>query len=726
LVAAAATYAALDSVRPLYRADTTILIEERESPLTRPRDDMGGASADFDESAIQSQVEVLRSRQIAEVVIDRLDLVRRPEFDPKTGPSPIDRLRVLLGREPRRVAGSPAQRVMQKYYERLSVYPLEKSRVIGVEVEAPDPALAAEIANAIAEAFVDLQQEDKRGSAMAATAWLEQEIERLRDRVAEAEQAVADYRTGADLYSSDGVGNLSTQQLGDLNAELARARAARLEAEARANLVQSLLAEGGSLEASPEVLDSALIQRLRERQVALQAEIADLSTTFLPGHPRIQALRGQLANLEPQIRQEARRVLASLNTAARVAAAREESLMDSLDLAKSAVALSNEQEIQLRALEREAAAQRDLLESFLARYREALARTDANYLPADARIISRAVAPLEPSYPKKAMMALAAGLAALLITAALLLLREFTSGRAFRIVDYGLPAQAAPLAITDQVVVRSAESTPRRHVETVVTARQSLDPVSSRSGIARRAREVLEHERAAAGLAATLTAMGKTEPPGAVELAAVIASPAVRVALFAGADGGEGAGDVAHAAARAAARENHKLVLVDLGGTPSEALGGRDLPGLGDLLSGDAAFGEVIRRDEATRVHTIPLGRMAPSLPLQRLQLVIGALTRTYDKVIVVADAFRDWPDEQVKPDVAAIVCGPEAVEASRSRLYNDALAGGGDARVAACYGGGSAVAGGEGEGRGGRGGPGMAGRWEERRGGKDKPGRWR
>src|SRR5688572_15170616 len=151
LVAAAATYAALDSVQPLYRADTKILIEERESPLTRPRDDMGGASADFDESAIQSQVEVLRSRQIAELVIDRLDLVRRPEFDPKTGPSPVDRLRVLIGREPRRVEGSPAQRIMEKYFDRLSVYPLEKSRVIGVEVEAPDPALAAEIANAVAE-----------------------------------------------------------------------------------------------------------------------------------------------------------------------------------------------------------------------------------------------------------------------------------------------------------------------------------------------------------------------------------------------------------------------------------------------------------------------------------------------------------------------------------------------------------------------------------------------
>ena len=149
------------------------------------------------------------------------------------------------------------------------------------------------------------------------------------------------------------------------------------------------------------MLNSQLIQRLRERQVALQAQIAELSTTLLPGHPRIRALKEQVANLDGQIRDETAKVLASLQTAARVAAAREQSLVKSLNEAKVDVSRSNDQGIELRALEREAAAQRDLLELFLARYREAAARTDANYLPADARIISRAVPPIEPSFPKK-------------------------------------------------------------------------------------------------------------------------------------------------------------------------------------------------------------------------------------------------------------------------------------------------------------------------------------
>ena len=96
-IVGAATYIGLGYVEPLYTADTSILIEERESPLTRPREEVASPASDFDESAIQSQVEVLKSREIADAVIDRLDLVNRPEFDPATRPSLRNSLLVVLG-----------------------------------------------------------------------------------------------------------------------------------------------------------------------------------------------------------------------------------------------------------------------------------------------------------------------------------------------------------------------------------------------------------------------------------------------------------------------------------------------------------------------------------------------------------------------------------------------------------------------------------------------------
>jgi exopolysaccharide transport family protein len=736
---AAATYFGLGFVQPIYTADTRILIEARESPLTRPRDDSADPSIDFDESAIQSQVEVLRSREIAESVIDKLRLTERPEFDPARSPSLIQSILVMLGVRENPTESTIRQRVMDSYFERIAVYALQTSRVIGVEFSAPNPALAAEVANAIADAFVELQQNAKRESALAATEWLQQEIERLRGRVAEAEQAVADYRERQGLFSVDrngaAVGDLSTQQLAELNAELARARAARAEAEARAGLVEKLLQEGSPLDASEEVLNSQLIQRLRERQGALRAQMAELTTTLLPTHPRIRALEGQVANLEEQIRDEARKVLASLQTAARVAAAREESLLKSLNEAKGDVSRSNEGAIELRALEREAAAQRELLESFLSRYREAAARTDANYIPADARIISRAVSPSEPSFPKRTMMAIAAAVATLLIASAILLLFEFTSGRAFRIIGYDLierdripdepvltPAEtdelyaSAPISRTEfdnndepkvtrvevereRIVASVPEPVKSRPEDDAVAEPESpaeieasVQPERARESAPRRKRATYERETSAEPVAGQGEEhVASDKPPegaqasGTVGLAEIIAGSSVRVALFAGAEGGEGAGAIAFSTAREVAKQKVRCVLVDVGQEPSEALG-NERPGLVDLLSGEASFGEVIQRDDAARVHVIPLGTSEKDTPMQRMQMVVGALTHTYDKVIVVADRIDDWPDEFVKPDLAAIVCGPDTSESLRTEVYDVALARGAHSAIIVRY----------------------------------------
>ncbi len=804
VLAAVGTYVGLSYVEPLYTADTSILIEERESPLTRRQETSGGGSS-FDESAIQSQVEVLRSREIADTVIDKLGLTSRPEFDPARRPSLVRSLKVMLGFQQNPADSSIRQRVMEAYFDRLSVYALRQSRVIGVEFSAPDPELAAEVTNAVADAFVLLQQDAKRQSAVAATLWLEQEIDRLRERVAESEQAVADYRANNDLFDvdqrGDEIGNLSTQQLSDLNAELARARAARAEAEARADLVQNLLNEGEPLDASEEVLNSQLIQRLRERQVALQAQTAELSTTLLPSHPRIRALQGQVANLETQIRGEAAKVLAALQTAARVAAAREESLVASLNEAKVDVSRTNDQGIELRALEREAAAQRELLESFLTRYREAAARTEANYLPADARIISRAVPPSDPSFPRKTMMSVAAAIAMFLLSSAMVLLGAFMSGRAFRVVGYGLAQQQTGPTAAERVagapVLDAAEPPPQLESqhdeeprvqpaasafdEASAEAEPEVEPAEEPSDLIEEQpvgepllEEPLADELAEEPLAdevseepiveeadeITVVAVGEdsaeevapeeaaleeasleetapeevapeevapeeptaaepepaeavaeepaeetsveaepeaepaeAEPAGEEEavvtaaaedaeeedeqgaagLAEILANTSVRVALFTGAEGGEGAGDIAFSAARGAGQQKLRCILVDVGRVASPALG-QERPGLGDLLAGEAAFGEVIQRDDDAGVHIIPLGGLEENAPLQRMQLVVGALTHTYDKVVVVADSLDDWPHEHVRPDIAAVVCSADTTELLRKEMYDTAL----------------------------------------------------
>ncbi|MDA4631455.1 hypothetical protein NZA98_10105, partial [Escherichia coli] len=135
----------------------------------------------------------------------------------------------------------------------------------------------------------------------------------------------------------------------------------------------------------------------------------------LSGHPRIKALRSQLADLDQQIRLEARKVLASLENEAETSRLREAELTRTLNGLKAQSSKAGEEEVELRALEREATAQRQLLESYLTRYREASSRTDRGYLPADVRIFSRADKPVEPYFPKVLPMTAAAFVASLLV-----------------------------------------------------------------------------------------------------------------------------------------------------------------------------------------------------------------------------------------------------------------------------------------------------------------------
>jgi exopolysaccharide transport family protein len=417
---------------PHYKGETRILIEMRESVFTRPEASGEADRPLLDEEGVTSQVEVITSTDLLKEVALKLNLANLPEFDEAADMSVLSRLLIIAGliSDPNEIP--PEERVLKAFREKLSVYRVEKSRVIVIEMSSEDPKLAAEIPNALADAYIAVQGAAKQQSNSDATNWLEPEIQSLSKRVKEAEARVANFRAQSDLLIGENNSVLATQQLSELSTELSRVRANRGAAEANAASVRAVLKSGASLDALPEVLSSTLIQRLREREVQLKADIADLSTTLLDNHPRLRALRSQLADLDRQIRTEAENVLNALGAEASAAQMREKQLVADLNALKAESARAGEEEVELRALEREANAQRELLESYLSRYREASSRRDGNYLPADARIFSRAIVPAEPYFPKPLPIAGAAFVGSLLLMAIVTLLQELFSGRAMR------------------------------------------------------------------------------------------------------------------------------------------------------------------------------------------------------------------------------------------------------------------------------------------------------
>ena len=401
MLAAVLSIAAVNLVTPRYKSEARILVDGRENVFLRPNGERNDERNALDPEAVTSQVQLLLSRDLARQVIKKNKLAELPEFDPVLrGISPVRSLLALfgIGRDP--FSMTPEERVLDAYFDRLIAYAVDKSRVIVIEFQSRDPELAARAANSIADGYLEFQQNARQEQAKAAGQWLSGEIDSLRKKVADAESRVEDFRSKSSLFIGTNNTSLSNQQMGELNTQLNNARALKSDAEAKARLIREMLQSGRPIEAS-EVLNSELMRRLSEQRVTLRAQLAEQSSTLLDGHPRIKELKAQLADLDRQIRDEAAKVSRSLENDARIAGGRVEGLSASLEQMKKQATSSNGQDVQLRALEREAKAQRDLLESYLAKYREATTRENIDAVPADGRIISRAIVSNTPAYPKK-------------------------------------------------------------------------------------------------------------------------------------------------------------------------------------------------------------------------------------------------------------------------------------------------------------------------------------
>src|SRR5450432_2409848 len=456
VLAAVLSITAVNLVTPRYKSEARILIDGRENVFLRPNGERNEErTAPLDPEAVTSQVQLLLSRDLAREIIKKNKLAERPEFDPVLqGLSPVKSLLALfgIGRDPFLL--TPEERVLDAYFDRFTAYAVDKSRVIVIEFQSRDPELAARVANSIAEGYLVLQQGARQEQAKSAGQWLSSEIDNLRKKVAEAESRVEDFRSKSSLFVGTNNTTLSNQQMGELNTQLNNARALKSDAESKARLIREMLQSGKPIEAS-EVLNSELTRRLSEQRVTLRAQLAEQSSTLLDGHPRIKELKAQLADLDRQLREEASKVSRSLDNDARIAGGRVEGLSASLEQLKKQATSTNGQDVQLRALEREAKAQRDLLESYLAKYREANTRENIDAAPADGRVISRATVSNTPAYPKKLPIVLIATLATLMLSAGAIATGELlrmTAPRASAMLSSSLaPARASAAADPEPV-----------------------------------------------------------------------------------------------------------------------------------------------------------------------------------------------------------------------------------------------------------------------------------
>ncbi|WP_028345727.1 GumC family protein [Bradyrhizobium murdochi] len=666
LLALVLSLAAVNMITPRYKSEARILVDGRENVFLRPNGERNEERSALDAEAVTSQVQLVQSRDLAREIIKKNKLAELPEFDPVLqGISPLKSLLALvgIGRDP--FSLTPEERVLEAYYERFTAYAVDKSRVIVVEFQSRDSELAARVANSIAEGYLVLQQDARQQQAKSASQWLSGEIEHLRKRVADAESRVEDFRSRSSLFVGTNNTTLSNQQMGEINTQLNNARALKSDAESKARLIKEMLQSGKPIEAS-EVLNSELVRRLSEQRVTLRAQLAEQSSTLLGGHPRIKELKAQLADLDRQSREEAGKVSRSLENDARIASGRVEGLTASLDQLKKQASSTNGQDVQLRALEREAKAQRDLLESYLAKYREANTRENIEAAPADGRIISRATVSNTPTYPKKLPIVLIATLATLLLTSGAIATGELlrmTAPRTLGTVSPEVMREIAP-EIAPEIVLASAPEPVRAPAiapELPVANLAEADHVAEPT--------LIEPHADAPGMDAIA---GDSE----IEQLSddlVGAGAAARKVTVLGTASSESITLTALTLARLMAQQA-KIVVVDLvASSPTMTAASVDpvAPGLAELMQGEASFAQIITKDRLSRVHLVSAGRPGfdrAQLQSPRLTLAIDALLRVYDHVLLDAGTASDLPAELLTSQARAVVV-PEASMAQDARV---------------------------------------------------------
>jgi capsular exopolysaccharide synthesis family protein len=423
-------YIQVSEIKDVYSATATMLVGIPESNVLPIEAVLSMRTQSQD---VSSELEVLRSRTLAEKVIERLNLLDTPEFNPWLRqpekrffdflqyldprrwipPSWKQAVREAVGQETEAappVTPSPeAQEELQRqrrlvtavdiFLGKLRVDNTDWNKVMKITVSSLDPKMAARIANEVPEAYMVGQLEARFEATEKANAWLMEQLQELEQKVGDSERAVEIYRDAHGLTGSDGRGLLDTQ-LSELNSQLIIARAERAEIQARLDQLQRLVGGGGpGVETASEVLSSALVQQLRTQEAQALSRLSELSVEYGPKHPRMLQVQSEIVEIRGRIQEEVKRILVGLENEAEFARTRVTSLEASLREAEGETSAQNKEAIQLRALQREAAANRALYETFLNRFKETSSTQGLE--TSDARVISYAEVPGGPSYPNR-------------------------------------------------------------------------------------------------------------------------------------------------------------------------------------------------------------------------------------------------------------------------------------------------------------------------------------
>jgi succinoglycan biosynthesis transport protein ExoP len=382
---------------PVFSARAIMIIDSKKEPSFQQQS--AQYDAPIDTSFVGSQVEILKSDNIASAVIKKLNLTNSPEFggdrsgSVNASPSMITEgdKKAALRREMSAVGGLVG---------RLTVNRVGLTYIIEIIYRSFDPDRAAQIANTVADTYITDQLNAKYEAARRAAVWLQDRINELHDQVAAAETAVVDFKKKHNLVNIGGPGDrlIGQQQISELNTQLVASRAAAAEAKARLDRINEVLNSGSVNATVTDTLKSDVVSKLRSQYFDLSLREADWSSRYGKDHLAAVNLRKQMQDIRDAIFEEVKRLAETYKSDLEIATQREEGLRNELSRTVAQSQTSDSAEITLRQLEASAQSYKTLYNNFLQRYTESVQQQ--SFPISEARLISPATPPTAKSSPK--------------------------------------------------------------------------------------------------------------------------------------------------------------------------------------------------------------------------------------------------------------------------------------------------------------------------------------
>ncbi|MDF0543237.1 polysaccharide biosynthesis tyrosine autokinase [Sphingobium sp. H39-3-25] len=386
---------------PQFEATARVQIDPSRNPLAKS----GDATATLTPEAIETEVSVISSLDVAQKVVRKLKLTNDPEFSKAVN----EQSGVAMSESERTAA------IASALLNKLSVSRDKLTYIIQVKFRSRDPIKASRVANAFAEGYLETKIDSKAGTARSQVDWFRSRLDKLGREVREADAKVAQYRASAGIISGGPgmtTGTIADERVGPLSGQIATAESQAAAAQAQLAAAKTQAARGG-LDSVSEVRSSPVVAELRRQRAQLLRDIGEVQARYGEKHPESLRIRGQLETVDAQIKDEGNRVLGSLQADAAAKEAQVSSLRGSMSGLEVERAQNTRAAVLADSLERESTAKRaeyDRLSQMLLESTQA-----AQNSIAQAEIVGRAEVPTAPASPNKPLLfalSLIVGLAA--------------------------------------------------------------------------------------------------------------------------------------------------------------------------------------------------------------------------------------------------------------------------------------------------------------------------